>query len=96
MLLKSDLDFQQTHLCGLFVGLKLVLSCSFRCDQIHGRNRYDFGHTLLCFLSPTKMFNKPTSVAGLLDKSSRLAPAFGVTKFIIEIDMILATLCCAT
>ncbi len=44
------------------------------------------------------MFNKPTSqaVAGLLNKSSCLAPALGVTKFMIAIDMILVTLYCAT
>jgi hypothetical protein len=29
-----------------------------------------FGHTLLCYLSLTWMFNKPTSVAGLLNKRS--------------------------
>ncbi len=36
------------------------------------------------------------SEAGLLNKSSCLAPALGVTKFIIVINMILVTLCCAT
>ncbi len=40
-------------------------------------------------------FNEPASVAGLLNKSSHLAPALGVTKFIIVLDMILVTLCCA-
>jgi hypothetical protein len=34
--------------------------------------------------------------AGSLNKSSCLAPALGVTKFIIVTDMILVTLCCAT
>ncbi len=34
--------------------------------------------------------------AGLLNKSSCLARALGVTKFIIIKDMILGTLCCAT
>jgi hypothetical protein len=33
---------------------------------------------------------------GLLNKSSHLAPALGVTKFIIVIEKILATLYCAT
>jgi hypothetical protein len=44
------------------------------------------------------MFNEPTSEAeaGLLNKSSRLVPALGVTKFIIVTNMILVTLCCAT
>ncbi len=37
-------------------------------------------HTLLSCLSPTYTFNKPTSEAGLLNQSSRLAPALGVTK----------------
>ncbi len=33
---------------------------------------------------------------GLLNKGERLAPALGVTKFLIAIDLILVTLCCAT
>jgi hypothetical protein len=40
---------------------RLMLSLSFRCDQIYMYKIYDFGHTLLCYLSPTWMFNKPTS-----------------------------------
>jgi len=64
--------------------------------KIDKYERYDFGHTLLCNLSPTYMFNRPTSEAGLLNKSSCLAPALGVTKFIIVTDMILVPLCCAT
>jgi hypothetical protein len=36
------------------------------------------------------------SEAGLLNKSSCLAPTLGVTKFIIVKGMRLATLCCAT
>ncbi len=35
-------------------------------------------------------------ITGLLNKSLHLAPALGMTKFIIVIDKILATLCCAT
>jgi hypothetical protein len=38
---------------------RLMLSSSFRCDQIHKYEINDFGHTLLCYLSRTKMFNKP-------------------------------------
>ncbi len=38
VLLKSDLDLQQTH---------------FRCEQIYNYQWYDFGHTLLYYLSPT-------------------------------------------
>jgi hypothetical protein len=34
--------------------------------------------------------------AGLLKKSSCLAPALGVTQFMTVIDMDLAALCCAT
>jgi len=39
----------------------LMLSTSFRCDQIYKYEIYNFGHTLLCYLSRTYMFNKPTS-----------------------------------
>jgi hypothetical protein len=42
------------------------------------------------------MFNKPTSEARLLHKSSRLTEALGVAKFIIATVMIWITLCCAT
>jgi hypothetical protein len=42
-----------------------------------------------------KTFFKPPE-AGSLNKSSCLAPALGVAKCIIVIDMILVTLCCAT
>ncbi len=38
---------------GRFVEQKLMLSSSFRCDPIYKYERYDFGHTLLCYLSPT-------------------------------------------
>jgi hypothetical protein len=37
----------------------------------------DFGHTLLCSVNLTKMFNKLASEVGLLNKSSHLAAAFG-------------------
>jgi hypothetical protein len=32
---------------------RLMLSSSFRCDQIYKYEIYNFGHTLLCYLSPT-------------------------------------------
>ncbi len=44
-----------------FVEEKLMLSCSFRCGQQYDNHSYDFGHTLLCYLSLTQMLNKPTS-----------------------------------
>ncbi len=40
---------------------RLMLSSSFRCDQIYKYELYDFGNTLLCYLSRTKMFNKLAS-----------------------------------
>jgi hypothetical protein len=42
------------------------------------------------------LFNKSASEARLLNKSLCLAQALGVTKFLIVIDIILVTLCCAT
>jgi hypothetical protein len=42
------------------------------------------------------LFNELATVAGSLNKSLRLAATLGVTKFIVVIDMILVTLCCAT
>ncbi len=40
---------------------RLILSSSFRCDQIYKYEIYDFGYTLLCYVSWTWMFNKPAS-----------------------------------
>ncbi len=40
-----------------------MLGSSFRCYQIYYCQSYDFGHALLCYLSLTLMFNKPTSGA---------------------------------
>ncbi len=42
------------------------------------------------------LFNEPSSEAGLLKKSSCLAPTFGVTKVVIVKGTILVKLCCAT
>jgi hypothetical protein len=50
-----------TKLLSRFAKQKLELSSSYRCDQIHDRHIHDFGDTLLCYLSQTFMFNKPTS-----------------------------------
>jgi hypothetical protein len=47
-----------------------MLSSSFSYDQIHKRQRCDFGHTLLCYLSRTWMFSKPNT--GLLPLKIRL------------------------
>ncbi len=44
-----------------FVERKLMISSSLRCDQSQKCHRYVFGHTLLCYLSWTRMLNKPTS-----------------------------------
>ncbi len=55
--------------------------------------------TLLCYLCPTWVFNKPTSEAaeaGLLNESSCLTAALGMTKFKAVIAMYLVTLWCAT
>ncbi len=40
---------------------KLLLSSSFRCDQIHSCQRHNFGPTLLCYFSQTLVFNSPLS-----------------------------------
>jgi len=61
VLLNSDLEVKQIGFWGQFAEQKLVLSSNFRCDQIYKNGGYDFGHTLLCYLSLTKMFNKPTT-----------------------------------
>jgi hypothetical protein len=42
------------------------------------------------------MINKPAFEAGSLNKNSCIAPALGVTKFIIVTDMMWVTLSCAT
>ncbi len=46
VLLKTDLDVQQTFLSrGGFVEQMLLLRSSFKCDQIYKCQRFDFGHT---------------------------------------------------
>ncbi len=84
-MLRSNLDAQQTGLRGKFVVQKLVLSSSFKCDRIHNSYCYHSGHTLLCCLSETYKFNKQSSEAGLLNKSSCLAAALGGPKLLIII-----------
>jgi hypothetical protein len=51
VLLKSDLDVQQTRV--RFVEKGLMLSSNFRCKQINKYEIFDFGHTWLCYLSQT-------------------------------------------
>jgi hypothetical protein len=89
---KYSLDIEQTALCGEFVNRKFVLSSTFRYDVIYYSLRYYFGHTLLYFLSLTKMFDKLTYVVSLLITSSYLVPALGVMKFMTDWNSILATL----
>ncbi len=64
---------RQTLNWGRFVEQKLILSSNFRCYQIHSCQRYDFGHTLLCYLSLTWLFNKPTSGASNFSSNSAVA-----------------------
>jgi len=40
---------------------RLMLSSSFRCNQIYKYEIHHFGYTLLCYLSRTWMFNEPAS-----------------------------------
>ncbi len=69
---------------------KLMLSCSFKYDQICNSHYYE---ALLCYLSQTYMFNNPTlrdimviPELGFLNKSSCLAAALSV---------VIMKLCCA-
>ena len=80
---------------GLLNKRLIMLSLSFRCDQIYMYEICDFGHTLLCYLSQTQMFDKFSPQANLLNESSCLAPPLGVTKNIIIRHVILVILCCA-
>jgi hypothetical protein len=83
-LFKSDLDVQRTK--DVLIKQKLMLSSNLRCDQIYKYKIHDSGHTLLCFLSQTLMFIKPTSASGFLarfvEQISSLAATLGVTKFV--------------
>ncbi len=55
---------------------KFMHSSNSRCDQIYSNERYDFGHTLLCYSSQTWLFNKPIPEAGLLNKGLMLSSCF--------------------
>ncbi len=83
MLLKSDLDVQQTHLRGRFVEQRLMFS------MILGVTK---------FIKMRDMISSQFVVLlkSDLDKGSCLTQASGVTKFINMRYMILVTLCCAT
>jgi hypothetical protein len=70
---------------NLHVQQKLMLSSNFKSYQIHYFERYDFGYTVVLFKLDVDVQQK------LL-----LCSCFRLTKFIIVIDMILVTLCCAT
>jgi hypothetical protein len=62
-LLFNELAYGQAlESSGRFIEKKLMLSSSFRCYQIHNCHRHDLGYTLLCYLSLTLTFNKPTLV----------------------------------
>jgi hypothetical protein len=63
---------------------------------IHNCQRFYFGHILPSYLSRTWMFKNPEAKSRFVEKSSGLAPALGVTKFIISKDVILITICRAT
>ena len=58
------------------------------------KNWQNFAALWLCYIF--MLLIKRKAEAGLLNKSSCLAPALGVTKFILVGDMILVTLCCST
>jgi hypothetical protein len=65
---------------------RLMLSSSFRCDQIYMYEIYDFGHTVVLLKSD----NKPASVAQLMlfvEQNLHLAAAVGVNKFVSELVM---------
>jgi hypothetical protein len=52
MLLKSDVDVKN-HLRGWFVEQTLVLSSSFRCEQIHDNQSYESEAEFLVVFSPS-------------------------------------------
>ncbi len=49
---KSNKFTLPKHVAGS-LNKRLMLSSSFRCDQIYKYEIYNFDHTLLCYLSPT-------------------------------------------
>ncbi len=57
------------------------------CDQIYNCQRYDFGNTLVCYLSQTWLFNKPTSETMWISKSD-LSSTKSVTYTISTIAVI--------
>ncbi len=76
MLLKSDLDVQQTHLCLWFVKHKLKL----RCDLMRTNDCYNFG---LAILLKGNLNVQQTVDNGQLDKSWSLSAPSGIIKLII-------------
>ncbi len=64
MLLKYNLDVQQTSFRGRFVKQKLMLSTNLRCDLIHNNDCYTYGR-IFCST------NQPQPSNGLIYKSDK-------------------------
>jgi hypothetical protein len=78
-LLKSGLDVQQTHLLGQFVEQTLMLSSSYRCDQIYTHEWYNFGHTLkfvVLLKSDLDIQQTPLSIGSLAVRQFTHDPEF--------------------
>ncbi len=81
---------QLLHVWGRFGGQKLILSCSFRHDQLLV---WIWSHFVVLLKSDFDV--KQTHLRGQFVQQM-IAPALGVTKLKNVRGMILVTLCCAT
>jgi hypothetical protein len=70
---QQRLDMPDKLARGRFIEQMFMLSLSFRCDQIYKCKRNYFGRTLLCYLSPIKMVNKPNSGSNTFSLSVSLS-----------------------
>jgi hypothetical protein len=75
MLLKSDLDGQQTSVWGCFFSKRSCLAAAFKCDQSHSHQCYDFSHTSL-----SQFYNNPQHVAWRVQSYSKIIYYGGAEK----------------
>ncbi len=90
--LKSDLDVQKAA-SEVTVRFAEALSCSLRCDRVYSKFFMIWSHFNVQHKSHLDVQKIPASSASLLlHKSSSLAAALVMTKFITQLFMNLVTL----
>ncbi len=91
-------DLNKSHTEAGLLNKNSILILIFVTRKNGAISEIDFSHTVDCSATYVRLELDPpqSAEAGLLNKSSRLAPALGLIKFIIVTGMILFTFRCVT